>query len=168
MKLQISDLKTTRQWRAATGLDKARFAQLLVLFTAGYLELFGQSVAARQTGLAVTPSLPSEEELLYFTLFSLKSGLTHDLLGVVCGMDGANAHRNQALGIKVLQHTLTAAGCLPKREFKDAEEFAEYLKNDPELIFDGLAQRTQRPGNNEEQKENYTGKKNAMWSILWC
>jgi hypothetical protein len=39
MKLKISDLKTERQWRAATGFDQARFEKLLVLFTASYLNL---------------------------------------------------------------------------------------------------------------------------------
>ncbi len=48
MKLQISDLTTERQWRAAIGADHARFEKLLVLFTASYGELFGHSVAHRQ------------------------------------------------------------------------------------------------------------------------
>jgi hypothetical protein len=31
MKLQIAELKTERQWRAATGFDQARFEKLLVV-----------------------------------------------------------------------------------------------------------------------------------------
>src|SRR4030095_14945586 len=117
MKLKISDLKTERQWRAATGFDQARFEKLLVLFTASYLHLHGKSVAERQADIEVTPCLTSEEELLFFTLFSLKAGLTYDLLGLVCGMDAANAKRNQELGLKVLETALRDADCLPKREF---------------------------------------------------
>jgi hypothetical protein len=161
MKLKISDLKTDRQWRAATGLDQARFDKLLVLFTASYFSSYGQSVADRQAELEVTPSLTSEEELLFFTLFSLKAGLTYDLLGLVCGMDAANAKRNQELGLRVLEQSLATAGCLPKREFKNAAEFAEYLKNEKNLIFDGTEQRTQRPNDDAAQKENYSGKKSA-------
>jgi len=56
-------------------------------------------------------------------LFSLKAGLTYDLLGLVSGMDAANAKRNQELGLRVLEHPLATAGCLPKREFKDAAEW---------------------------------------------
>jgi hypothetical protein len=82
MKLKISDLKTERQWRAATGFDQARFEKLLALFTASYLHLYGKSVAHRQAEIEVTPSLTSVEELLFFTLFSLKAGLTYDLLGL--------------------------------------------------------------------------------------
>jgi hypothetical protein len=79
MKLQISDLTTERQWRATIGADQARFEKLLVWFTASYGELFGHSVAHRQADLEVTPSLQSEQELLFFTLFSLKAGLTYDV-----------------------------------------------------------------------------------------
>ena len=159
MKLQLSDLKTERQWRAATGFDQARFEKLLVLFTASYLQMYGKSVAARQADIEVMPRLTSEAELLFFTLFSLKAGLTYDLLGLVCGMDGANAKRNQHLGLQVLEHALATAGCLPRREFTDAAEFAAYLKDEESLIFDGTEQRTQRPSDNEAQKENYSGKK---------
>jgi hypothetical protein len=159
MKLHISDLKTERQWRASTGFDQARFEKILVLFTASYHNLYGKSVAERQGDIEGTPSLTSEEELLFFTLFSLKAGLTYDLLGLVCGMDAANAKRNQELGLRVLEQSLATAGCLPKREFKDDAEFAEYLKNEKTLIFDGTEQRTQRPSDDEAQKENYSGKK---------
>ena len=162
MKLKISELKTERQWRAATGFDQKRFQKLLVLFAASYRSLYGKSVAQRQAELAVTPSLTAEEELLFFTLCSLKSGLTYDLLGLVCGMDAANAKRNQELGLRVREHSLGAAGCLPKRAFKDAAEFAEYLKNEETLIFDGTEQRTQRPSDDEAQKENYSGKKRGI------
>ena len=79
MKLQISDLTTERQWRAAIGADQARFMKLLALFTASYEDRFGHSVAQRQAKLEVTPSLQSEQELLFFTLFSLKAGLTYDV-----------------------------------------------------------------------------------------
>lgn len=161
MKIKIADLKTERQWRAATGFAQARFKQLLLLFTASYLKLHGKSVAERQADIEVTPSLTSEEELLFFTLFSLKAGLTYDLLGLVCGMDASNAKRNQELGLRVLEQCLATAGCLPQREFKDAAQFAEYLKNEKTLIFDGTEQRTQRPSDNALQKENYSGKKSA-------
>ena|SRR5436190_1714321 len=161
MKLKIADLKTERQWRAATGFDQARFEKLLVLFTASYLHLHGESVAERQADIEVTPCLTSEAELLFFTLFSLKAGLTYDLLGLVCGMAASNAKRNQELGLRVLAQALATAGWLPKREFKEPAEFAEYLKNEKTLIFDGTEQRTQRPSDDGAQKENYSGKKSV-------
>lgn len=159
MKLAIKELRNERQWRAATGLDEKRFNKLLRLFKASYVNKYGHSVGARQAEIEVTPSLQSEEELLYFTLFSLKAGLTYDLLGVVCGMDGSNAKRNQELGLTVLQETLVTAGCAPKREFENAAEFAEYLKKEKTLLLDGTEQRIQRPEEPEEQKACYSGKK---------
>lgn len=166
MKLTIKDLKTTRQWRAATGLEEPQFKKLLKLFKVSYEEKYGASVAARQAEIEVTPSLPSEEELLYFTLFSLKAGLTYDLLGLVCGMDGSNAKRNQERGLAVLKATLEAVGCAPKRGFQSAEEFVHYLKKEKTLLLDGTEQRIQRPGAEEEQKWCYSGKKSAYRESL--
>jgi hypothetical protein len=162
MKLSISDLTTKRQWRATIGVDQARFEQLLGLFTTSYGELFGHSVAQRQVDLEVTPSLPSEQELLFFTLFSLKAGLTYDVLGFVSGMDAANAKRNQTLGLQVLEQALRTAQCLPQRRFAHAAEFAEYFQHEETLIFDGVEQRIQRPRETEAQKDHYSGKKSAI------
>jgi hypothetical protein len=162
MKLQISDLTTERQWQAAIGADQARFEKLLGLFTASYCDLFGHSVAHRQADLEVTPSLQSEQELLFFTLFSLKASLTYDVLGFVSGMDAAKAKRNQTLGLQVLEQALRTAHCLPRRTCANAAEFAEYFQHEETLIFDGIEQRLQRPRDNETQKDPYSGEKSAI------
>jgi hypothetical protein len=162
MKLHLSDLTSERQWRAAIGTDRARFEQLLGLFTASYSARFGNTVAQRQADLEVTPSLQSEQELLFFTLFSLKVGLTYDVLGFVSGMDAANAKRNQTLGLQVLEQALRTAQCLPPRRFANAAEFAAYFQHEETLIFDGVEQRIQRPKENEAQKDHYSGKKSAI------
>ena len=161
MRLQISDLTTVRQWAAVTGFTRAQFEKLLVLFSQSYFELFGKTVAERQAEIEITPSLRSEEEMLLFTLFSLKSGLTYDALGFVCGMDASNAKRNQQIGLQVLERALSAAQCLPRREFKDAAEFASYLQNETTVIIDGLEQRMQRPNDDEVQRDFYSGKKSV-------
>jgi hypothetical protein len=161
MRLQISDLTTVRQWAAVTGFTRAQFEKLLVLFSQSYFELFGKTVAERQAEIEITPSLRSEEEMLLFTLFSLKSGLTYDALGFVCGMDASNAKRNQQIGLQVLERALSAAQCLPRREFKDAAEFASYLQNETTVIIDGLEQRVQRPNDDEVQRDFYSGKKSV-------
>lgn len=162
MRLQISDLTTERKWRAATGTNQIRFEKLLILFVASYQEIHGKTLAERQASCAGTPSIQSEQELLLFTLFSLKSGLTYDLLGLVCGMDGSNAQRQQLLGVEVLQHALRLAQCLPARTFANPEELADYLAEAGDLIFDGVEQRIQRPGEYETQKDFYSGKKKAI------
>lgn len=162
MQLQIADLTTARQWCAATACTRVQFEKLLGLFTPSYFELYGQTVAQRHAEIEVTPCLTSEEELLFFTLFSLKAGLTYDVLGFVSGMDASNAKRNQKLGLEVLQHALLSAQCLPRRGFKDAAEFAEYLQNETTVILDGLEQRMQRPDDDEVQRDFYSGKKDVI------
>jgi hypothetical protein len=74
------------------------------VFAPSYFELFAQTVAQRHPEIEVTPSLAPEEELLFFTLFSLKAGLTSDALSFVSGLDASNTRRNQELGFKVLEH----------------------------------------------------------------
>lgn len=161
MKLQITDLKTERHWRAATGCDEARFQKLLVVFTASYLALDGKSVADRQAESPGTACLRSETELLLFTLVSLKAGLPYDLLGLFCGLDSANVKRNQQLGLRVLEHALATVGALPAREFAEPADLAAYLGDEKTLIFDGTEQRKQRPAAAEAQRDAYTGKKNV-------
>jgi len=107
----------------------------------------------------VTPSLTSEQDLLLFTLFSLKGGLTYDALGFVYGMDASNAKRNPQLGLEILERALSAAQCLPRREFKDAAEVAACLQNETTVIIDGLEQRRQRPNDDAVQRDFYSGKK---------
>ncbi|MPR31865.1 hypothetical protein [Salmonirosea aquatica] len=73
MKLSTTDLKTDRQWRSATGLDKRRFHLLLSFFEKAYQEKFGQTLQERRSECPDQPHLTCYEDLLPFTLFSLKS-----------------------------------------------------------------------------------------------
>jgi hypothetical protein len=159
MKLSITELRSVRQWRAATGLDAKRFHGLLPLFAEAYRRLFGASMAERETINPDGATLTSEEELLFFTLFSFKSGLTYDVLGLVCGLDGANAQRQQDVGIAVLKEALQTGGYAPKRSFQTVAEFhRDFLKRGP-LLLDATEQRTQRPQDKQRQKGQYSGKK---------
>lgn len=163
MKLDVLELTTDRKWRSALGLNKERFYKLLPFFEISYTELFKQSMQERQAENPVkNSSITSYESLLFFTLFSLKVGLTYDVLGLVTGMDASNAKRNQIMGIEVLQNALHKLNLLPKREFANVTEFNNYFADTKELIFDGLEQRIQRPSNEDEQKKHYSGKKRVI------
>ena len=159
MKITTSDLKTERQWRSATGLDKERFYKLLEGFEKSYLADYGQPLAERLVKNKKGYCIHNEEELLLFTLISLKSGLTYDLLGLMCGMDASNVQRNQEIGLRVLQQTLKLTGDLPKRNFLDLEEFEAYFSDTDTLIIDATEQRIVRPSDLTEQKNHYSGKK---------
>ena len=102
VKISVSELTTARKWRSATGLDRFRFKKLLVEFRKMYQEIYKQTFEEhlpRETGNYYC--INNEEELLLFTLLSLKSGLSLDLLGLMCGMDGSNVKRNQLIGLEV-------------------------------------------------------------------
>ena len=103
----------------------------------------------------------NEDELLLFTLFSLKIGLGYDVLGIVCGMDASNAKRNQEIGLEVLGRTLAKTGDMPMRKFLDSKEFESYFANSESLLIDATEQRIQRPSEKEEQKSCYSGKQKA-------
>lgn len=153
--------KNERQWRATTGLDEKRFLGLLSHFEAGYLKEFGRCIEERRSDCPQELTFPTYKSLLFFTLFSLKSGLTYDMLGFVFKLDVSNAKRNISLGLRILKRALSEAGYLPKREFISVEEFREYFKGHDTIILDGSEQGMQRPTEQEEQKEFYSGKKKS-------
>jgi hypothetical protein len=164
MKFNISDLKTDRQWRSVTGLDKNRFNKLLESFKQTYIETYSMPLPDRLVDNDIDYCIKNEEDLLLFTLFSIKAGLTNDALGFVAGMDGSNAHRNQKTGIDMLALTLRKLGHDPKREFTNADEFLEYFSklNIDTLLIDATEQKIQRPSDNKVQKDYYSGKKKPI------
>ena len=159
MKISIDDLKTERQWRSATGYTEEKFRKLLAVFEPIYIRKMGEAIEVIKAKSPRESAIKTCEDLLFFTLFSLKSGLTYDNLGLVTGMDGSNAKRNQDLGVSFLKETLQAAEVAPKREFASVEEFQELFKDAEALIIDGTEQRVERPQDEGSQKANYSGKK---------
>lgn len=161
MTILLSQLKTERQWRSATGMDKPRFELLLSAFQIAYKRCFERTLADRQSESPQECTLKGYEELLFFTLFSFKADLTHDLLGLICGFDGSNAKRNESMGVTILKSVLSDLGHTPVREFKSVEGFKLYFNKNIKLISDGTEQRRQRPADVQSQKAAYSGKKSS-------
>ena len=162
MKISIQDLKTPRQWRAAVGCDAPQFDQLLRVFAQAYATLNGSQLADRMIlNQEVGTRMKDEADLLFFTLFSCKSGLTYDILGLVCGMDAATAKRRQDEGLVVLREALRGAGCLPERAFQSPADLQRYFSKRRAVLLDATEFATQRPHEKEAQKAQYSGKKNA-------
>lgn len=159
MKITTSDLTQDRQWSATIGMTKERFFVLLDHFKNAYFETYNAALSQRRVEVNIDYCINNEEELLLFTLFSLKSGLTYDVLGVVCGMNGSNAKRNQEIGLKILAQTLTNLKAMPERKLLTVKDFHEFLREEKDLIFDATEQRIQRPSDDKQQKETYSGKK---------
>jgi hypothetical protein len=159
MAITYQEVRNERQWKASTGLSEEQFFRLVKLFGQAYESLFGESMEERQNNSSGASTFKAYEDLLFFTLYSVKSGLTYDLLGLTFGLDGANAYQNQALGLRVLRAALEQGGYMPIRNYKSIEEFKEHWSEEGEILMDATEQRRQRPGNQEEQKEDYSGKK---------
>lgn len=162
MRFTTTDLKQDRQWRASVGMNKQQFFILLEAFKKAYFETYQEELAMRKVEVNIEYCIRNEEELLLFTLFSIKSGLTYDVLGIVCGMNGSNAKRNQRIGLAILAKTLTELNIAPKRNLLTVKDFEEFFENEKALIIDATEQRIQRPGDVEQQKETYSGKKKPI------
>jgi len=159
MNFSTANLRTDRHWRSATGLDQKRFQKLLSLLPTAYEQIYGQSMQQRHKDCPNEPTLSSYEDLLLFTLFSLKSGLSFDLLGLTTGMDGSTAKRNQDIGLTLIKQALSQSGHLPKTHFDNAESFKAYFKDKGPVLIDATEQRTQRPQEASYQTQMYSGKK---------
>ena len=166
MAINYRDVRNDRQWKASTGLSEEQFFKLVKMFGEAYERLFGVSMTDRQNNSTNESTFKTYEDLLFFSLYSLKSGLTYDLLGLTFGLDGANAYQNQALGLRVLRAALEHGGHMPKRTYQSVEEFKEHWSEESEVLIDATEQRRQRPGNQREQKEDYCGKKSPHAEIL--
>lgn len=162
MKISTSELKQDRQWRATIGMSEKQFFILLEPFKKAYFDTYHKELSKRKVEVKIDYCIENEEELLLFTLFSFKSGLTYDVLGFVCGMNGSNAKRNQKIGLEILSKTLTGLNVMPKRNLLTVKDFEDFFKEEKDLIFDATEQRIQRPVDYEQQKETYSGKKNPI------
>lgn len=159
MALNYHDIRSKRQWKASTGLSEEQFFILSKKFGQAYEQIFGVQIDERQKNSTSEATFRTYEDLLFFTLFSLKSGLTYDLLGLNFGLDGSNAYKNQALGLRILRAALQQDDFMPKRLYSSIEEFKEHWAEESEIFVDATEQRRQRPGNQQDQKEDYSGKK---------
>ncbi len=66
--------KNEREWRATYGMDEQRFMILLPLFEAAYVSVHGRRIEQRVAYSPEELRFISCKSLLFFTLFSLKSG----------------------------------------------------------------------------------------------
>lgn len=159
MAITYHDIRTKRQWKAATGVSSEQFTHLSKLFGEAYEELFGESLDERRESSSQEATFNSYADLLFFGLYSIKSGLTYDLIGLSFGLSPSNAHANQATVLTVLQAALENGGWMPKREYVDDEEFMQDWRDEAAVMVDATEHKRQRPGNQEEQKAAYSGKK---------
>lgn len=159
MSISLRSIRTERQWRASTGLTKEQFYKLVGLFTTAYEEIFGESLEGDFSGNEGDVKFNTYEDLLFFGLYSIKSGLTYDLLGLSFDLSPSNVHAKQGMVLSVLQSALEQGGYMPKRVYNSNEEFIADWNSEAAIMVDGTEQRRQRPKNQDDQKKDYSGKK---------
>ena len=86
MAIKYQDIRNERQWKASTGLNEQQFLSLAKMFGEAYEQLFGITISERQNNSTSEATFKTYEDLLFFTLYSIKSGLTYDLLGLTFGL----------------------------------------------------------------------------------
>jgi hypothetical protein len=85
--------------------------------------------------------------------------LTYDLLGLSFDMDRAGVFRHQTFGLRILEMSLQRLGHMPKRFYESLEDFKSHMSEQEQIILDASEQRRQRPQDQEDRKEDYSGKK---------
>lgn len=162
MSISYKKIRDNRQWRSATGLSESQFKKLTVEFKITYEEFLGETILDRINNSSIESRFISYEEFLFFLLYSIKSGLTYDLLGLSFELDRGNVFRHQTFGLRILEMTLQRLDFMPKRFFESLEDFKDQMAEEEQIILDASEQRRQRPQNQEDQKDDYSGKKNPI------
>lgn len=161
MSFSYKELRNERQWKASTGLSQDDFFALCNSFAAAYEKMHGVSLQQAADNLKQEFALSSYQDCLFFLLFQLKNALTQDCLGPVFGMDGSSAQRNFKKYVQVLEQALKQQNVLPRRSFASVEEFTKYLRSQKEINLDVSEYPIERPADEQEQKQCYSGKKKA-------
>lgn len=155
--------KTSREWQAVVGVDSQSFARLCDQAHQSYHDLRGCSYQEMLSGNANgnLARFKTLEDLIFYVLLMLKSGITFDLLGFISQIDHANAHRKFELGLDILAHTIADTGHGPYRDFDEVSHLHAAIPKGSTILLDGTEQRTQRPTDQGLQKDFYSGKKKS-------
>lgn len=155
--------KSKREWQAVIGIDNKCFTTLIEYCIDTYFVLnkrtYEESLMDSPKGNLA--KIKSIDELIFYTLMVLKSGITFDLAGFLLQFDQSRAHRQFIKGLQLLHSVLEIQGYLPMRNFDSVHEFETQFSKSEVLIFDATEQKIQRPQNYEIQKDTYSGKKKA-------
>ena len=162
MAINYRAIKTKRLWKSSTGLSIEQFHILSSMFKEAYELFFNETLEDKIAQSTSEVKFKTYKDLLFFGLYSLKTDLSYDLLGLSFGLSASNAYENQAVFLAVLENVLSSNNCLPKRSFKNEKEFKDYMCSKGKILIDVTEQRIQRSASQELQKLDYSGKKNVI------
>ena len=156
-----------RSSQAHIGMTKKEFHKFLPFFESAYLDYrISKSKTKNLKNAGRKSKLDTMEKRLFYVLYYLKAYPTFDILGGAFGMDRGTACKWAHRYVDVLCSALELSGALPKRKFKDRNEFIKHFPDLQIVITDGTERRRRRPKNNDMQKEFYSGKKNVIHSRM--
>lgn len=149
--------------RAMTSLDQAEFEELLTHFQAAW-EVSVKATSPphqnsqRQQGGGRKPALRTTADTLLFIVYYLKTYPLQEILAFEFGMTQGQACYWIHTLSEILKRALASMEQLPERNPAQlAANLAE--SGETELGIDGTERKIQRPKDNEEQKQYYSGKK---------
>ena len=166
----LETIRDDRQMRALTGVSQEKFTQLLPVFSRVYQQerykAYKQGLAAgtrkRKPGGGQKGKLLEMADKLTFILNYYKTYPTFDVLGHRFGLARSKANEHVHQLSPILHQTLMEMGHLPKRAFESVEAFRATLGDLDQIIIDVTERPHQRPQDNEQQRELYSGKKNGI------
>jgi hypothetical protein len=163
----LEKIRDERQLKALTGLSSEKFSVLAEAFANVYQaeqqQAYERGLKQRRPGGGQKGKLPSAEAKLVFVLYYFKNYPTFDVLGTHFDMARSKACENVHRLTPLLHKTLASLNVLPERTFASAEAFrASLAKVELEQLLVDVTERfCQRPGDNEKQREHYSGKKSV-------
>lgn len=106
MAISYKEIRMKRQWKVSTGMSQEQFEQLVSLFREPYKEIFDESFEQRDENSTNVSVFTTYEDLLFYGLYSFKSGLSFDLLVLSFSVSSSTAYQYQSLVIRMLESTL--------------------------------------------------------------
>lgn len=156
-------LRDDRLLRALTGLNLKAFTELKPAFAQALSEakIPRRSSKPRQraTGAGRKPRLETVDDKLIYILVYFKCYPTFDLAGVLFDLDRSQANRWMHRLQPVLEQALGQKMALPKRKLTSMAEFIAAFPGVERVILDGTERPIQRSKDQEQQKQDYSGKK---------
>jgi hypothetical protein len=159
MNADYRNITNKRQWSATIGMTEEEFHHLAERYGESFKRIYGKELWERQEGSTTEARFTTYTDYLFFILFSLKAGVTYDVLGFIFNIDGSSANRMQQEGIRVLRGALKNMKLYPAREFNTVKDFKAWMGKTKKIIIDGQEHAIQRSVNQEVQKKDYSGKK---------
>ena len=152
---------------AMTGLTQTEFEQLLPFFREAWDEYMSSNFREREGrkrrygGGQRESTLTTLEDKLLFILYYAKAYPLQEILAYEFDMAQSTANEWIHILTDIIKRSLEKGGHLPER---DPSSLATVLQNGTEQTYgiDGTERRIQRPKDNDEQKEYYSGKKKPI------